>query len=228
MNGPHQDKNNFVPDLSVLTAREEELVRRVEEDNILQWREEELKEQTQHCLYQRFQQTAAALTQVYQGQVEEGRDWQPFQVPIIVKLPFPETWILVIHISFQTAAGSLTLLYKDSLDELRKTAEINRKLGHQRTRVDVSTWAKSKRRFIRREELLAFLAEDSPGQGEGEGLDRLSLSNPRRAPVVLPSLQDMLDLSRLSPGHRKRSSPPSPQQDEEMEHSPQSKRSRKN
>jgi hypothetical protein len=206
MNGPHQDKNNFVPDLSVLTAREEELVRRVEEDNILQWREEELKEQAQHCLYQRFQNTAAALTQVYQGQVEEGRDWQPFQ----------------------TAAGSLTLLYKDSLEELRKAAEINRKLGHQRTRVDVTTWAKSKRRFIRREELLAFLAEDSPGQGEGEGLDRLSLSNPRRAPVVLPSLQDMLDLSRLSPGHRKRSSPPSPQQDEEMEHSPQSKRSRKN
>ena len=28
----------------------------------------------------------------------------------------------------QTAAGSLTLLYKDSLDELRKAAEINRKL----------------------------------------------------------------------------------------------------
>ena len=85
----------------------------------------------------------------------------------------------------QTAAGSLTLLYKDSLEELRKAAEINRKLvrlniqsigsiwismyvkicqGHQRTRVDVATWAKSKRRFIRREELLAFLAEDSPGQ----------------------------------------------------------------
>merc|ERR1712107_627393 len=57
----------------------------------------------------------------------------------------------------------------------------------------------SKRRFIRREELLAFLAEDSPGQGESDGLDRLSLSNPRRAPAVLPSLQDMLDLSRLSP-----------------------------
>ena len=28
----------------------------------------------------------------------------------------------------------------------------------------MATWAKSKRRFIRREELLAFLAEDSPGQ----------------------------------------------------------------
>jgi hypothetical protein len=88
---------------------------------------QELREQAQHCLYQRFQQTAAALTQVYQGQVKirfpqatnmisetnkynlqvsEGRDWQPFQ----------------------TAAGSLTLLYKDSLEELRKAAEINRKL----------------------------------------------------------------------------------------------------
>ena len=44
--------------------------------------------------------------QVYQGQVEEGRDWQPFQ----------------------TAAGSLTLLYKDSLEELQKAAALNRKL----------------------------------------------------------------------------------------------------
>ena len=40
MNGPHQDKNNFVPDLTVLSSQEEELVRRVEEDSILQWREE--------------------------------------------------------------------------------------------------------------------------------------------------------------------------------------------
>ena len=52
------------------------------------------------------QAVRGALPQVYQGQVEEGRDWQPFQ----------------------TAAGSLTLLYKDSLEELRKAAEINRKL----------------------------------------------------------------------------------------------------
>lgn len=34
-----------------------------------------------------------------------------------------------MHLFFpQTAAGSLTLLYKDSLEELRKAAEINRKL----------------------------------------------------------------------------------------------------
>merc|ERR1719350_1876658 len=100
---------------------------------------QELKEQAQHCLYQRFQQTAAALTQVYQGQVEEGRDWQPFQ----------------------TAAGSLTLLYKDSLEELQKAAALNRKLGHQRARADLATWAKSKRRFIRREDLLSFLSSQS-------------------------------------------------------------------
>ena len=84
--------------------------------------------------------------------------------------------------------------------------------------MDVATWAKSKRRFIRREELLAFLAEDSPGQvrldfqreeivlncpklfylqGESEGLDRLSLSNPRRAPAVLPSLQVTLNIQNI-------------------------------
>ena len=40
MNGPGQDKGNFVPDLTVLSGREEELVRQVEEDSILQWREE--------------------------------------------------------------------------------------------------------------------------------------------------------------------------------------------
>jgi hypothetical protein len=41
--------------------------------------------------------------------------------------------------------------------------------------------------------------------------------------------QDMIDLSRLGVTQaRKRSGPPSPQQDEEMEHSPQSKRFRKN
>ena len=52
MNGPHQDKGNFVPDLAVLTAREEELVGQVEEDNILQWREE-VSSSTQ----QRWEQT---------------------------------------------------------------------------------------------------------------------------------------------------------------------------
>ena len=36
-------------------------------------------------------------------------------------------------------------------------------------------------------------------QGEGEGLDRLSLSNPRRAPVVLPSLQ--VNLQNISENH---------------------------
>jgi hypothetical protein len=59
--------------------------------------------------------------------------------------------------------------------------------------VDVSTWAKSKRRFIRREELLAFLSSNSPGQASGgtEGdQDRLAGQAVARRPVqALPSLQ---------------------------------------
>ena len=34
-------------------------------------------------------------------------------------------------------------------------------------------------------------------QGESEGLDRLSLSNPRRAPAVLPSLQVTLNIQNI-------------------------------
>ena len=62
----------FLPRLSVclLVTHETRLTKSLQE----------VREKSQHCLYQRFQQTAAALTQVYQGQVEEGRDWQPFQV----------------------------------------------------------------------------------------------------------------------------------------------------
>jgi len=225
--GAPPNKDNYVPDLTLLTQGEEQLARQVEEDAVLAWREEEVKEAGQKRLWTQFQQTAAALTQVYQGQMQEGRDWQPFQ----------------------TAAGSLTLLYKESLEEQGKAGEINRKLGYQRAREDIVNWAKSKRRFIRREELFAFLASNSPGPGLEHGsepqqeqtgglggLDRLSLQSGgaqvrRGAPTQqqLPTLQEMLDLSRLEAGAvgaRKRS-PSSPNQsDEEME-SPQTKKLRK-
>jgi len=220
MNGPH-DKLDFVPDPSALTGTEELMARRVEEDNILEYREEEIREAAHKKLWTQFQQTAAALTQLYRDQ-PSGRDgpayrdqhreqpgsaWQPFQ----------------------TAAGSLTLLYRESLEEQRLSAEINRKLGYHRARRDILGWARSKRRCIRREELLSFLVSTSPGQSVSSAAD----TNPfretgNRPPVPLPSLQDMLELSRLEGVERyKRPAPSSPSRDENME-SPSSKRSRFN
>jgi len=215
MNGPH-NKVDFVPDPTALTNSEENMARRIEEDSVLEYREEEVREAAHKKLWTQFQQTAAALTQLYRDQPnrdlsayrdQPGPAWQPFQ----------------------TAAGSLTLLYRDSLEEQKLAGEINRKLGYHRARRDIMSWAKSKRRFIRREELLSFLVQCSPGQSvsplEASSVD-LSLRG--GTPNALPSLQEMLELSRLEGGERcKRPAPSSPSRDENMD-SPSCKRSRFN
>ena len=59
-----------------------------------------------------------------------GGQWFTEWDPDIVKQKYGLACISKKNVPFppQTAAGSLTLLYKDSLEELRKAAEINRKL----------------------------------------------------------------------------------------------------
>ncbi len=87
--------------------------------------------------------------------------------------------------------------------------------------------------MFRREELLSFLVQCSPGQSvsplESSFETGLSFRGAEtRAPAPLPSLQDMLELSRLEGMERyKRPAPSSPSRDENMD-SPTSKRSRFN
>jgi len=224
MNGPH-DKFDFLADSTALTNTEDLMSRRIEEDSILEFREEEIRENAHKKLWNHFQQTASALTQLYREQPREAAAFRDQQ---------GSAW----H-PFQTAAGSLTLLYRDSLEEQRVTGEVNRKLGYHRARKDILNWAKSKRRNIRREDLLNFLVSISPGQtvassgGGPAGVDQLlrdSTSDSRlSAQPTLPSLQDMLDLSRADCGERyKRPAPSSsPSHDESMD-SPSCKRSRMN
>eukprot|EP00088_Acartia_fossae_P060318 TRINITY_DN72207_c0_g1_i1.p1 TRINITY_DN72207_c0_g1~~TRINITY_DN72207_c0_g1_i1.p1 ORF type:complete len:219 (-),score=40.36 TRINITY_DN72207_c0_g1_i1:83-739(-) len=216
-NGP-PDKLDFIPDPSTFTSAEDIMNRRIEEDNILEYREEEVREAAHKKLWTQFQQTASALTQLYRDQPsreqsstayreQPGSAWQPFQ----------------------TAAGSLTLLYRESLEEQRRAAEINRKLGYHRARRDILAWARSKRRFIRREELFSFLVQCSPGQSISNSDNSVETDLTfTRQPQALPSLQEMLELSRLEGGERcKRPAPSSPSRDENMD-SPSSKRSRFN
>merc|ERR1712150_110969 len=62
-------------------------------------------------------------------------------------------------VPFQTAAGNLTQLYRESLDNvLRNGGSLARKSGYQRARKELLAWARSKRRCIPRDELLAVLA----------------------------------------------------------------------
>jgi len=230
MNGPH-DKFDFLPDSSALTNSEDLMSKRIEEDSILEYREEEIRENAHKKLWTQFQQTASSLTQLYREQ-PGGRDPQAFREQQSANAWQP----------FQTAAGSLTLLYRDSLEEQRVTGEINRKLGYHRARRDILNWAKSKRRFIRREDLLNFIVSISPGQtvvsANPPPVDQILRSSAELSSVAdnaarhaaagagLPSLQDMLDLSR--PERYKRPAPPSsPSHDESMD-SPSCKRSRMN
>lgn len=246
MNGPH-DKLDFVPDPSAMTGSEDMMARRIEEDGILEYREEEVREAAHKKLWTQFQQTAAALTQLYRDQ--PGRDGPsprdgagprdggagPRDGPAYRDQPSSRDQHGAAWQPFQTAAGSLTLLYRDSLEEQRLVGDVNRKLGYHRARRDILTWAKSRRRFIRREELLSFLVQCSPGQSVSPlestfetGLSFRGAPAPAPAPTPLPSLQDMLELSRLEGVERyKRPAPSSPSSDENMD-SPSSKRSRFN
>lgn len=204
----NHNKYDFLPDpAAALSGAEEGMARRLEEDNVLEYREEEVREAAHKKLWTQFQQTAAALTQLYRDQAgREGLAWQPFQA----------------------AAGSLTLLYRDSLEELRLTADINRKLGYQRARRDILTWARSKRRSIRRDELLSLLVQSSPGQSVSAAELPWEGGLVARLDQRPPTLQDMLEISRLDSPRAKRPAPPSsPSHDEHMD-SPASKRSRFN
>ncbi|XP_037937662.1 UPF0472 protein C16orf72 homolog [Teleopsis dalmanni] len=81
-----------------------------------------------------------------------------------------------LWLPFQTAAGTVTTLYKESCDGLKRTNEAAIQCGYQRRTRELADWARSKkRRMIRREDLLAYLA--------GKPLPPLSTSHlNRRSP----------------------------------------------
>ncbi|XP_034111654.1 HUWE1-associated protein modifying stress responses [Drosophila albomicans] len=90
-----------------------------------------------------FQDSATAVAQLYRERSsntyasETGALWLPFQ----------------------TAAGTVTTLYKESCDGLKRTSDAAIQCGYQRRTRELADWARSKkRRMIRREDLLAFLA----------------------------------------------------------------------
>ena len=123
-NNPSQDKIGFFSTIQPFTFNEEHLAAKVEEERrAVEWREGEVREGAHNTLWTEFQQTAAALTQLYRhdpagggsaaaaggggGGGGGGREWQPFQA----------------------AAGQLTMLYRDSLDEVKKASETSKRSG---------------------------------------------------------------------------------------------------
>lgn len=113
---------------------------------------------------------------------------------------------------FQTAAGSLTHLYRDSTDEIRSSCDLAKRAGYQKCRRDLVNWARQgRRRYIRRDELLSILVSMSPGD----------VPVPHHPNVALAPVMEMLELSHQtrdsgSPMRHKRP-PPSPSHDVQMD-----------
>ncbi|KAG4076058.1 hypothetical protein HA402_011532 [Bradysia odoriphaga] len=91
-----------------------------------------------------FQESATSIAQLYKDRLstnETGALWLPFQ----------------------TAAGTVTTLYKESCDGMKRTNEAAVQYGYQRRTRELADWARSKRRrYIRKDELLSYLAGKSP------------------------------------------------------------------
>lgn len=89
-------------------------------------------------LWLQFQGTASQMTKMYrEGQANPALLWHCFQL----------------------SAGALTQLYKDAVEEIGVVRDRAYKAGYARAKHDLGTWAKtSKRRYVRRDELLSVIA----------------------------------------------------------------------
>ncbi|EDO35467.1 predicted protein, partial [Nematostella vectensis] len=103
------------------------------------------KEQALQRLWMAFQNAAMACAQLYKERQNTnhtcgGRLWTPFQ----------------------DTANTVALLYKEGLDLHKYGLEAGHQTGCCRRNKDLLSWAKKKRKLIRRDELLSYLAGRSP------------------------------------------------------------------
>ena len=130
-------------------------------------------------LWLQFQSTASCMTKMYrEGQQNPEALWQCFQL----------------------SAGALTQLYKDAMEEIATVKERAHRAGYLKCRSDTASWAKtSRRRYLRREEVLSAIAlsmrtshssshASNLELGAGVAVESLRRSSPLREMSVAPAL----------------------------------------
>ncbi|XP_026473772.1 UPF0472 protein C16orf72 homolog [Ctenocephalides felis] len=159
-------------DESWLTGWEQQCIEAVQNETDY---EEVLNSQTdtvQRNVWSAFQDSATAVAQLYRERHTDvtGALWVPFQ----------------------TAAGTVTSLYKESSDGIRRTGEVALQCGYQKRTRDIMNWARKRRRTIRREDLLAYLAGKPPPP-------RAATHRCSPKPCTLSTQPETLPLSQLGP-----------------------------
>jgi len=163
-NPSHQVKPDIFSDrdsAAPLTRSEEHAFRAIlaEEDGERLYNEH--VEAAHRKMWMHFQAAASSLTQLYRdrdsGNDRHSHSTRPRNVggaTVPDRSSQDSVWV-----PFQTAAGNLTQLYRESLDNvLRSGGSLARKSGYQRARKELLAWARSKRRCIPRDELMAVIA----------------------------------------------------------------------
>ncbi|XP_075232336.1 HUWE1-associated protein modifying stress responses [Lycorma delicatula] len=84
-----------------------------------------------------FQNAAASIAQLYKDRLQD---------------------VSSLWLPFQTAAGTVATLYKESTESIRRSGELGVQCGYQRRTKELLSWARKKRRNIRREDLISYLA----------------------------------------------------------------------
>ena len=169
MNGQNNNPSNQVkPDIfpdrdsaAPLTRSEEHAFRAIlaEEDSERLYNEH--VEAAHRKMWMPFQAAASSLTQLYRDRdsTSDRHGHQNRHRNVGGTTGQDRSSQDSMWVPFQTAAGNLTQLYRESLDNvLRSGGSLARKSGYQRARKELLAWARSKRRCIPRDELLAVLA----------------------------------------------------------------------
>lgn len=172
-----------------VTNWEQQCIQELENEPDLEEQIQSEKDLATQKLWLLFQNTATAIAQMYKDRQQGVSLWVPFQM----------------------AAGSVTSMYKESLDSQRRGVDLGAQCGYQRRTRDLLAWAKKRRRHIRREDLIAFLAgKSSPPRSRACPRQRLTVDRsvarlpPPEVPLSHPPETDLqtfreaLALSSLS------------------------------
>lgn len=87
-----------------------------------------------------FQNAATSIAQLYRDRQHSASSWVPFQ----------------------NAASSVTTLYKECIESHKPLVDVSYQCGYQKRNKDLISWAKKRKRQIRREDLIAYLTGKSP------------------------------------------------------------------
>ncbi|KAF5290364.1 hypothetical protein FQA39_LY14747 [Lamprigera yunnana] len=118
-------------------------------------------------IWSAFQDSATSIAQLYRGDLHNSL---PTALLITLFYFCKKKWIIAFILDrftcepaalwfpFQAAAGTVTTLYKEASDSLRRSGELGIQCGYQKRNRELLSWAKKKRPNIRREDLLAYLS----------------------------------------------------------------------